>query len=237
MKTTTPYKKYIYWLDPSIHSEAIAEFNNDKKRIHKAKNFPCEALYQRRETVLVKPETWNLRCNRQGSWYRASHRKGQYLLTSNSLLDGFNHIGTVTLAAFSPPQTATATDVLEMISQPAAREIVPEGWGLFTTWEPAAIQALLLKEGKTLSLQEVYSYYTANHLNFITPKFFLTEKDNPIIPYSINGTALVCSACVEIFGILGTAYPKMYLAPCPGLKYIKFQKGEYICVSKNTDYK
>ena len=48
-------KKYYYWLDPDGDKEEIARLKKDKKGVYKAKQYPCEALYYRRDIVLVKP--------------------------------------------------------------------------------------------------------------------------------------------------------------------------------------
>jgi len=225
------YKKYIYWLDPTVHGSALAEFRKDKKRLYKAKHTPCESLYPRREFVLVEPRVWDLRCRRQGSWYRASHRNGQSLLVTNDPLKEFFLCGTVTLEPFDPPRTARDEDVVEILSDRCTSEILPDGWGLFSTWEVQAIESYLASQGIELPLQQVFAYYTANHLNFVFPRFFLPNRQGPVIPYSIQKTALVCSACVEIFGILGANYPEKYLVPCPGLKYVKPAPGHYLRVT------
>ncbi len=230
MKKNAPYKKYIYWLDPDKYSNAIAELRKDKKRFFIAKRQPCEVLYPRREIALAEPRSWDNQCLRQGSWYRASHRNGQHLIVSNSPLDELPLWGSVTLEAFEPPRLADDGDVLEILGDARAPAVLPEGWGLFTSWETQAIDAYLQKEGLELSLQEVFSYYTANHLNFVFPRFFIKDNNQGIIPYSIVQPALVCSACVEIFGILGESFPEKYLIPCPGLKYVKAAPGEHIKV-------
>ena len=224
------FKKHIYWLDPAEHGDALAELRNDRKRVYRAKHSPCQALYPRRDLALVEPRIWDLTCRRQGAWYRASRRRGQSLLVTNHLLDEFRPWGRLSLEPFHPPRTATDGDVIEMLDDARVPEVLPEGWGLFSPWEVQAIQALLAAEGIERSLQEVFSYYTANHLNFVFPRFFLPEATGPGIPYSIHRTVLVCSACVEVFGILGEDYPVKYLAPCPGLKYVKGAPSDYLCV-------
>ncbi len=232
MKDVPSYRKFIYWLEPDGQEESLSKLRKDVKRIHAAKRHPCEALYPRRELVLVEPRIWDLQCKRQGSWYRASPRNGQTLLVSNKPLDALPLWGTLTLEAFSPPRTAGDEDVLEMMSDPRAADHVPPGWGSFSPWEPQAIQQLLTQDGIDRSLQEIFSYYTANHLNFVYPRFFVSSDEHPVIPYSIQKTNLICSACVEMFGILGDAFPVQYLVPCPGLKYLKPPPGHYIRVDQ-----
>lgn len=223
--------KHIYWFDPVDHGDALAELRKDKKRVYKAKHTPCQALYPRREVALVDPGIWDLQCRRQGSWYRASHRQGQSLVVTNRPLPDFVPWGHVTLEDFQPPRYATEEDVVEMLSDVRVPEILPAGWGDFTPWEVQAVNAHLAAEGIDRSLQEVFCCYTANHLNFVFPRFFVQEGEGPVIPYSIHKRALVCSACVQIFGILGEQFPVKFLAPCPGLKYVKTTPSQYLRVS------
>ena len=224
------FKKHIYWLDPVEHGDALAEFRKDKKRVYKAKHTPCQSLYPRREIALVEPGIWDLQCGRQGSWYRASKRQGQSLVVTNQPLSEFIPWGHVTLETFQPPRIATDEDVVEILRDVRVPEILPEGWGFFSPWEVQSVNAYLAAEGVDRSLQEIFSYYTANHLNFVFPRLFLQEDHGPVIPYSIQRTSLVCSTCVEIFGILGEEYPVKYLSLCPGLKYVKPAPSQYLCV-------
>ncbi len=226
------FRKHIYWLDPVSHGDALAEFRKDRKRVYRARHSPCQALYPRREIALVEPNVWDLQCSRQGSWYRSSLRKGQTLLVTNRPLSEITPWGEVTLEVFRPPRTATDRDVIQLLSDRRVPEILPEGWGNFSPWEVQAIRTYLAAEGMDRSLQEVFSYYTANHLNFVFPRLFLQgNREGAVIPYSIQDTALVCSACVEAFGILGGEYAVKYLAPCPGLKYVRPGPSQYLRVT------
>jgi hypothetical protein len=225
------FRKHIYWLDPARHGDALAEFRKDKKRVYKAKHTPCQALYPRREVALVEPGVWDLQCGRQGSWYRSSHRRGQSLVVTNQPLPEFEPWGYVTLEAFEPPRLATDQDVIEILSDARVPEILPQGWGLFSPWEVQSVNAYLASEGIDRSLQEIFSYYTANHLNLVFPRLFVEGDRGLPVPYSIQKTSLVCSACVEIFGILGEEFPVKYLALCPGLKYVKPAPSEYLRVT------
>jgi len=233
MKDDPPYRKFVYWLEPDRLAQDLSRIRQDRAvRVHNAKHHPCEALYPRREMVLVEPRAWDLRCARQGSWYRASARNGHSLLVSNQPLEGLSPWGTVTLERFAPPRRATDQDVLELLRDPRAADLLPLDWGAFSPWERQAIHELLLQEDIERSLQEVFCYYTANHLNFVFPRFFLPGEEHPVVPYSIQSTALVCSACVEIFGVLGESFPVKYLVPCPGLKYLRPPPGTWIRVDR-----
>ena len=223
-------KKYFYWLDPADYGEKLARLKKDKKRVHKAKQQPCEALYFRRDIVLVKPSVWDLRCKRQGSWYRASKWNGHYLVTASEPIAEYKLQGVISLESFSPAQLASDDDVVEMMSDSRHYGIIPDGWGEFSPWEVSVLQGYLKNEGVERSLEQMYMYYTANHLNFIQPKFFVPGENSRKIPYSIQKTTLVCSACIELFGIIGESFRTKFLCPCPGLKYVQAPKGYYLRV-------
>ncbi len=174
------FRKHIYWLDPVEHGDVLAEFRKDKKRVYKAKHTPCQSLYPRREIALVEPGIWDLQCGRQGSWYRASKRRGQSLVVTNQPLPEFIPWGQVTLETFEPPRIATDEDVIEILRDVRVPEILPEGWGSFSPWEVQSVNAYLAAEGVDRSLQEVFSYYTANHLNFVFPRLFHQEDHGPV---------------------------------------------------------
>ena len=233
MKENSPFQKHVYWLDPALHGNAIEELKKDRKRVFSAKQYPCEALYPRRKAVLVAPRVWDLRCSRQGSWYRASSCKGHFLLVSSDPMEDLVPWGCITIEDFQPPRTATDRDVLEITSDPRIPGVLPLGWGEFSPWERQAVTQYLVENGVDRSLQEIFFYYTANHLNFVFPRFFVSDNKHPVIPYSIQHTALVCSACVELFGILGEAYEVKYLTPCPGLKYVKPLPGQCLRVVRS----
>ncbi|MEW6443815.1 MAG: hypothetical protein AB1640_22965 [bacterium] len=226
------YGKWVYWLDPAAQRGLIDELLRDKRRVHLARHQPCEALYGRREIVAVAPEVWDKQCLRQGSWYRASPRKGSFLVAANRPLEGLDldPWGTIRLEAFSPARLASDEDVIGMLEDERAAQVLPEGWGLFTPWEIRALEIYSRQERTGRTLEELFCYYSANHLNFVFARFSTPCDGRGPAPYSIQKTPLVCSACVELFGILGEAFRVKYVAPCPGLKYVKPAPGEYFRV-------
>ena len=63
--------------------------------------------------------------------------------------------------------------------------------------------------------ETLFSMNSANHANFIAPRYFL-EQEGQTVPYSIAPTAHLCSCCVELFGILGREFPRLLVRPCSG---------------------
>jgi hypothetical protein len=228
MRNGSSYIRHLYWLDPAQHAAVIEELRRDRGRVYRVRQQPCEALYPRRELALVEPGAWDLRCRRQGSWYRASARNGHFLLVSSTARNELPLLGIITLEPFTPPRLARDPDVVEMLSDPRLPDILPAGWGEFSPWEAEAIRRYLSDQGIERSLQEVFGYYTVNHLNFLFPRFFVESREHGIVPYSVQETALVCSACVELFGIVGTGFELKYLTACPGLKHLSPAPGEKI---------
>ncbi|MDD5224516.1 MAG: hypothetical protein PHE84_11030 [bacterium] len=89
------------------------------------------------------------------------------------------------------------------------------------------------------AFDSVFPGHCANHANFIEPHFFIEkekkvgtalsgrperepaeglphERNNQIIPYSLGSTLRVCSACVELFDLLGDQFEEKLVVLCPG---------------------
>jgi hypothetical protein len=77
----------------------------------------------------------------------------------------------------------------------------------------------------------LYLSHTANHANFINPRFFV-QDGNGIIPYSIDRSAHLCSCCVELFQVLGGKFEKNLVAPCPGaVIFARLRADRYLLVT------
>jgi hypothetical protein len=78
----------------------------------------------------------------------------------------------------------------------------------------------------------LYLSHTANHANFIKPRFFIREGEMNI-PYSIDRSAHLCSSCLELFQVLGAQHKKKLVAPCPGATiFARLEPDEYLLVEK-----
>ena len=78
----------------------------------------------------------------------------------------------------------------------------------------------------------LYLSHTANHANFIHPRFFIRDGEG-IIPYSIDRSAHLCSCCLELFQVLGGQYKKKMVAPCPGAAiFARLKPDRYLLVER-----
>ncbi len=90
-------------------------------------------------------------------------------------------------------------------------------------------------------MAEFLEYHSANHANFLLKMEdvrILKEYDGAMIPCSLFPSIFICSACLELFGVIGRHLPKKILKNCPGLKYLQLSDNEYflsIIEHKNGD--
>jgi hypothetical protein len=229
------YVKHVYWL--TTEEEVRLRRNMERSNIHlrSAKGVVCTPLDEINKISSVSPEVWSENCTRQGAWYGASKKNGLYLIVSSFELKDLRgkRVAKITKSDFSPPKFADLEEKREMISdQDFIRKIPPE-WGNISEAE----KRIYLRWAKRLgSSVEEYDFlflsHTANHANFMKPRFFIRE-DDMIIPYSIDRSAHLCSCCLELFQILGEEYPKKLVAPCPGATiFARLAQDEYLLVER-----
>jgi hypothetical protein len=229
------YLKHIYWLN-SVETARLREsFKSKGINIKSAKGIVCTPLDRINKISVVAPEVWDETCSRQGSWYRASDKRGLYLVVSSFELDDFYHrkSSTIRPAGFRPPRLADTRDKREMIMDPEFSERVPEGWKKVDEFE----RRIYLRWAKRLGSEiedfdYLYLSQTANHANFIKPRFYVVE-DGKMIPYSIDRSAHLCSCCLELFQVIGEEHSKKLVAPCPGATiFARLEPDEYLIVEK-----
>jgi len=186
--------------------------------VKSAKGIVCASLDKISSITSIGPDVWNDTCQRQGSWYRTSEKKGLYLLVSPFELEHYNSrkAATITESDFVPPRLARLVDKRVLLEDTSLKRHLPKDWLHVEEKE----KRLYLRWAKRLGSDVVdyaflYLSHTANHANFINPRFFVRD-DHDIIPYSIDRSAHLCSCCVELFQILGNRYKKKLVAPCPG---------------------
>ena len=218
MKPKAPYIKHVYWLTKTEEAQLRGMLESSNKRLKSAKGVVCAPLDEINKISSVAPEVWGETCSRQGSWYRASDKNGLYLVISSFELKGYEgkKTATITKSDFVPPRHASPEEKEEMILDPAFADKMPAAWTHVDNLEKRIYLRWARRLGSDVAdYDALYLTHTANHANFIMPRFFI-EKDSHIIPYSIDRSAHLCSCCVELFQIVGAAYPEKLVRPCPG---------------------
>lgn len=233
MKT---YVKHVYWLTAEQTITLRQELERSDIKLKSFKGAVCTPLDEVHKIASVSPEVWDQTCARQGSWYRASEKNGLYLIISSFELDHYKQkkAAKITKTDFNPPRFADEEEKREMIRDQDFIRKTPLEWKNIKDLE----KRIYLKWAKRLG-SEVENYdflylsHTANHANFVRPRFFITKNAN-LIPYSIDRSAHLCSCCLELFQILGEGYPNKLVAPCPGATiFARLKPDEYLLVERS----
>jgi hypothetical protein len=229
------YIKHIYWLSEEGEVSLREELRAAGLRLKSAKGVACTPLDEMNKISSVSPEVWTRTCARQGSWYRASPKSGLHLIISSFELDRAKYTkeATITKSDFRPPRYADEKEKMEMIRDTDFARKIPAEWQTISEAEKGTYLRLAKKLGSSVEYFDfLYLSHTANHANFIAPRFFVTQQEG-LIPYSIDRSAHLCSCCLELFQILGQEYPRKLVAPCPGATiFARLNPDEYLLVEK-----
>jgi len=200
-----------------------------------AKGVVCPPLDEINKISSVAPEVWNQTCARQGSWYRASNKNGLYLVISSFELKDYEDkkAATITESDFDPPRLARPEEKKDMIRDPDFMNQLPSEWQTVEETEKRIYLRWAQRLGSDAEDYDfLYLSHTANHANFIKPRFYI-KQNRSIIPYSIDRSAHLCSCCLELFQVLGTHYPKKLVAPCSGATiFARLKPNRYLLVEK-----
>jgi hypothetical protein len=218
VKQKGPYRKHVYWLRKAEEGRLRQELAGRGVRLKSAKGIVCTPLDPINKISSVSPDVWSDTCARQGSWYRTSDKHGLYLVVSSFELEDYADRKTATIEAsdFVPPRLATEEEKKRLVQDMSLKRRIPREWQQVRETE----KRIYLRWARRLGCEVrdydfLYLSHTANHANFIRPRFFVRDR-NGVIPYSIDRSAHLCSSCVELFQILGGQYRKKLVAPCPG---------------------
>jgi hypothetical protein len=230
------YLKHVYWLTADEEDRLRGELASKDITLKRAKGVVCTPLDPINKISSVPPEVWNETCARQGSWYRTSEKMGLYLVISSFELAGYegNRAATIMESDFEPPRLASREEKESLVSESAFVERVPPEWHRIGDLE----KRIYLRWAKRLGSEtEDYDFLflsqTANHANFVRPRFF-TREGGLLVPYSIDRSAHLCSSCLELFQILGEGYQKKLVAPCPGATiFARLKRDRYLLVESS----
>jgi hypothetical protein len=229
------YLKHVYWMTKEEERDLKRKLADQGRKLKSAIGIVCTPLDAINRTASVAPEVWDAACSRQGSWYRHSEKNGLYLIISSFALDGYEEKreAIITASDFAPPRLATEEEKTVLSEDPRLKEKMPAEWRHIEDVE----KRIYLRWARRLgSKVEDYGYlylsHTANHANFIHPRFFIQDGED-IIPYSIDRSAHLCSCCLELFQVLGGQYKKKMVAPCPGATiFARLTPDRYLLVER-----
>lgn len=214
------YQKYVYWLDPDEHLKLKKDLRDKGIREKEFKKAVCVPLARNVKAGSVLPETWgNFElCKRQLSWYRQSSHAGQILMVTDFKLDqsGIYPETIIRQSGFKPSKLPDRGKKLTMIASKEYQKAKPNVWDDIASEDPAKQDKWLKVMGlRGITFEELFITHCANHSNFIDPVYFVNGENGPV-PYSIDKTKFICSACMEFYNIIGAGFRKKLVIPCPG---------------------
>jgi hypothetical protein len=168
----------------------------------------------------VPPDAWEKYefCKRQLSWYKTSPHFGCTLLVSSLKLDKWHFIPETIIqeSRFRPPGLPDREEKLNLLRRRSYRRAKPAEWDNIGDEDPQFHERWMKIMGvRGITYEELFLTHCANHANFIEPAYYIEEKNGPV-PFSIDKTVHVCSACLEFFNIVGAQASKKLVVPCPG---------------------
>jgi len=157
-------------------------------------------------------------CRRPSSWYKASPFAGRILVVSSFDLGDYHFTPETIIrdSDFQPSRLPDGEGKLKLIEQESYQKAKPAEWENIDAEGPELHNQWLRMMGLMgVSYEELFITHCANHANFIEPAYFIGEE-NEQVPYSIDKTSHICSACLEFFNIIGTPFRKKMVVRCPG---------------------
>ena len=214
-------KWFVYWLPPTDFDGAREQLSAQGYRLSPARLTPCQVLKARgRKLVFATPERWNGQCKRQGSWYRGSPRRGQYMLVSDHELTGAiarRLDVTIEKSDFTPESLPSRAELDELVNTPDYQQAKPPGWERITRLDSVFLKLFMSATrfwGIGEGLRTHWLGHRANHANFLTRRFS-TQRGAERVAYSVTDNASVCSSCVQFFNLMTPDERKLVRA-CPG---------------------
>jgi hypothetical protein len=220
MNKNKEYKKYTYWLQEKEFHGLKNHWKLKGMKLVEAKNAACDPLSKEVEIGFVPLEAWgkNPFCKRPSSWYKISPFTGKILVISSFDLQEYHVLPETIIreCRFRPPKLPNREEKLRLINQRRYQQLRPTEWEDIDAEGPELHNEWLRAIGlRGVSFEELFITHRANHANFIEPAYFIVEENEPV-PYSIDKTSYICSACLEFFNIIGANFRKKYVVPCPG---------------------
>jgi hypothetical protein len=214
------YQKFTYWLTETDFNFLKENLSPKGIDFFASKRAVCVPLSKEVEIGFVPSDAWGKYpfCRRPLSWYKASPFVGRILVVSSFDLKEY-HFPPETIIRESDIQPSNLPDregKIKLIEQESYQKSKPPEWENIDAEGPELHNQWLRMMGlREVSYEELFITHCANHANFIEPTYFIIEENEPV-PYSIDKTSHICSACLEFFNIIGTQFRKKMVVPCPG---------------------
>jgi len=227
-------RKCCYWVDFE-GLKAIREHLAKKEvELPEETRIPCRVLRASITAGYVVPLAWEGFCKRRTSWYLSSDKAGKFLVVSNQPLNlsGLGNPILIMNSDFRPERLPTSSEISELARSRPFQEAMPRSWNKPHSLEKDFYQRWFerYQVNESFDFEKILLSHSANHANFIDPKFFI-DLNGGKIPYSIGDSAHVCSSCLEFFNILGGQWAVKYVAPCIGaVQFAKLAKDRYLNV-------
>ncbi len=164
----------------------------------------------------------------------SSEKAGKYLVVSNSPLDlpDLSNPVIVTDLTFRPNRFPFPEEIYQLIESQEYQKRKPSEWDKPDPLEKDLYRIWFERNhvSEPFDFEKILLSHSANHANFIDPKFF-DNLNGSKAPYSIANSTHVCSSCLEFFNILGSQWPVKYVAPCIGaVQFAKLPNDHYFKV-------
>lgn len=231
------YQKFFYWVSPQDIEPVLEEFKRvlEKDQIPEPRERQCETLYYHSQLMHVPPSIWSKQCYRQGAWFRTSPYAKDHLIVSNSALDLPQAIrkGVIEIIKLENPPNLPKDQYLELLEKKSFIERAPEEWFHFLEREIPTFSSFIERKQLGLSLDELLECHSANHANFLLPQgqnYGMVAYKGEDVACALFPEEYVCSACLELFGVLGDHLQKLIVKKCPGLKYVNLERNEYFLI-------
>lgn len=214
-------KRLLYWVAPEKFADVKSELTAAGFDLSTTLMTPCQVLHATGDKVIyAPPSVWSRMCVRQGSWYRASRRAGQYMfMSARPLPEPFDEYldAEVSATDFEPESLPSEGQLQRLVDSRPYQENKPEDWektGLKDSLMFKIVFSATRFWGWGDNLRKHWIGHRANHANFLA-RHHVTEIDGEEVPYSVTGSERVCSSCVEIFNVIEDGSRKLVNA-CPG---------------------
>jgi len=213
------YQRFYNWV--KYQEFRLVRENLEKKGTEMVEEarIPCRVLRSSVEIGFVAPPAWGSFCKRRTSWYWNSEKAEKFLIISNKPLDLPNSESWRTMieSNFRPDRFPSPEEIAQLIQSKEYQKEKPSIWDKPDPAEESFYRRWFERHGinEPFDFEKILMIHSANHANFLNPKFFIT-KGSTKIPYSIADSIHVCSSCLEFFNILGSQWALKYVIPCIG---------------------